>query len=441
MSLAAPMSGSFGHRSFRLFSSSILDQVLLSATNFLVGFLLIRFANDQDYALYILVQSAVLLVTSMHNAWLMGPLSVLAPKLPVNERWLTVGSIKLTQRRWLARILPLLLLVPLAGYLINALSSSLAVVSALGIVAAWMAMRREFLRNVLLIYSRPNTLLGVDTVYALCLLAGVVAVILIGKQVVIGATGALAVASWASGFAAHRYLGTDPGWREETTVSIWRDIGRLGFWAVLGSTIWWFLGQSYSYMLATRLDLTAVANVNVARLLVAPMFVLTIGVGSLLAPTAATWYAEVGIRALVRRLLLFLLVVGFIEIAYFSIVWICRDWLLVTALHKHIQDRDRLLILWGIVAIIALCRDVLQCGLFALGKFRSLAWQVGVSTAIALAVMWFGIQWWSAAAVVFGQIVGEIIDLGFIIRLLRSEVREAALVSHTSPNGQNKTEA
>ena len=38
-----------------LFASSdgsILDQVLLSATNFLVGFLLIRFANDQDYALY-----------------------------------------------------------------------------------------------------------------------------------------------------------------------------------------------------------------------------------------------------------------------------------------------------------------------------------------------------------------------------------------------------
>ena len=199
-------------------------------------------------------------------------------------------------------------------------SSSLAAVSALGFVAAWMAMRREFLRNVLLIYSRPNTLLSVDIVYALCLLAGVAAMIFIGKQVVIGATGALAVASWASSFAAHRYLARDPGWREECTVSIWRDIRRLGFWAVLGSTIWWFLGQSYSYMLATRLDLTAVANVNVARLLVAPMFVLTIGVGSLLAPTAATWYAEVGIRALTRRLLLFLLVVGLLEMAYFSIV-------------------------------------------------------------------------------------------------------------------------
>jgi O-antigen/teichoic acid export membrane protein len=427
MSLAGPMSGSLDHRAFRLFSSAILDQVLLSGTNFAVGFLLIRFTSDQDYALYILVQSALLLVSSMHNAWLMGPLSVLAPKLPANERWLTVGSIKLTQRRWLRRGLPCLLVIPLAGYLLNALSPTLAAVTAIGVIATWMTLRREFLRNVLLMYSRPHTLLGVDTVYAACLLAGVATVILIGKQVVIGATGAIVVASWACAFAAHRSLGANPGWREETTVSIWPDIRRLGFWAVLGSTIWWFLGQSYSYMLATRLDLTAVANVNVARLLVAPMFVLTIGVGSLLSPTAATWYAGSGIRALTRRLLLFLLVVGLLEIAYFSIVWIFRDWLLTTALHKHIEDRDRLLMLWGIVAIIALCRDVLQCGLFALGKFKSLAWQVGVSTAIALAVMWFGISWWNATAVVFGQIVGEVINLAFIIRLLRSEVRAADL--------------
>jgi hypothetical protein len=99
-----------------------------------------------------------------------------------------------------------------------------------------------------------------------------------------------------------------------------------------------------------------------------------------------------------------------------------------------------LLILWGIVVIIALCRDVLQCGLFAMGKFKSLAWQVGVSTAVALVVMWFGIRWWNAAAVVFGQIVGEVINLGFIVRLLRSEVRAADRDPH-SPSGQNKTGA
>jgi O-antigen/teichoic acid export membrane protein len=268
-------------------------------------------------------------------------------------------------------------------------------------------------------------------------LAGVAAAIFIGKQVVIGTTAALIVAAWTCALAAHRTLDADPGWREEAAVPIWAEIRRLGFWALLGSTIWWFLGQGYSYLLAGRLDLTAVANVNVARLLVMPMFVLTIGVGSLLAPSAATWYAELGIRALTRRLLLFLLIVGLLDIVYFSIVWIFRDWLLATALHKHIEDRDRLLILWAIVAMIALCRDVLQCALAAMGKYKTLAWQVGVSTAVALLVMWFGINWWNAAAVVIGQIVGEVINLGGIIRLLRSEYRRPPLRATTTE--QNKT--
>jgi O-antigen/teichoic acid export membrane protein len=206
-------------------------------------------------------------------------------------------------------------------------------------------------------------------------------------------------------------------------VSIWPDIRRLGFWSLLGASIYWFLGQSYSYLLATRLDLMAVADVNATRLLLMPAIVLTIGIASLLGPTAATWYAQVGLRRLVRRLIGILLVVGLLEGVYFVAVWIGRDWLVTDVLHKHIQDRDRLLLLWGSVAIVALLRDVLQCALIAMGHLKSLAWQVGVSAAVALLLMWYGLAWWGAAAVLIGQIVGELINLTGIILLLRKYMR------------------
>jgi O-antigen/teichoic acid export membrane protein len=327
--------------------------------------------------------------------------------------------VKRVQRRLLRAAAVPLLLLPLLGYMFGILDGLLASVMVAGIFAVWAALRREYLRSVLLMYFRPHTLLGADAVYAVTLLAGVAAAIFIGRDIVVGATCALIIAGWAGAATAHRSLAKDPGWQEGGAVTIWPEIRALGFWSVVGSTIWWVLGQSYGYLLATRLDLTAVADVSATRLLLMPAIVLAIGVGTLLGPTAATWYAQIGIHRLVRRLLMFLLVVGLLEITYFGTVWLARDWLVIDVLHKHIHNLDQLLVLWAGVALVGLCRDVLQCALIAMGRLKTLAWQVGVSTAIAVVLMWYGMGWWGAPGVLIGMIVGELINLAGIIILLR----------------------
>jgi O-antigen/teichoic acid export membrane protein len=418
------MNVSIGRRALP-FGFAVFDQVVLSLANFLVGFVLIRYASDRDYALYVLVQSTLLLVVSAHNSYLSGPVAMLTPKLTEDERWQTIGSVKRVQRSLLRAVAVPLFLLPLLGYVSGILDGLLASVLVAGIFAVWAGLRREYLRSVLMMYFRPHTLLRADAVYAVTLLAGVAAAIFIGKDIVVGATCALVVAGWAGAAAAHRSLAKGPGWQESGTVSIWPQIHSLGFWSLVGAAIWWVLGQSYSYLLATRLDLTAVADVNATRLLLMPAIALAIGVGSLLTPTAASWYTQIGIHRLVRRLLMFLVVVGLLEITYFFVIWVGRDWLVVGILHKHIHDLDRLLILWSAVALVGLCRDVLQSALVALGRYKSLAWQIGVSAAVAVVVMWYGLGRWGAPGVLVGMIVGELINLAGIILLLRSCMRQA----------------
>ena len=70
------------------------------------------------------------------------------------------------------------------------LDGLLATVTVIGILAGWAALRREYLRVVLLMYFRPHTLLAANVVYAGTLLVGVAAAILIGRDIVIGATSA-----------------------------------------------------------------------------------------------------------------------------------------------------------------------------------------------------------------------------------------------------------
>jgi O-antigen/teichoic acid export membrane protein len=126
--------------------------------------------------------------------------------------------------------------------------------------------------------------------------------------------------------------------------------------------------------------------------------------------------------------MMFLLVIGLLEFIYFVVVWASRDWLVDILLHKHIHDRDRLLILWTGVAIVGLLRDVLQCALIAMGRLRSLAWQVGVSAAVAVVLMWYGVLWWGAPAVLIGQIVGELINLAGIVFLLHRSFKQAPVL-------------
>ena len=191
-------------------------------------------------------------------------------------------------------------------------------------------------------------------------------------------------------------------------------------WATVGAMTYWIYNQSYNYVLASRIDLAAVADVNAARLLLMPTIVLTVGVKTLLVPTAAGWLAESNVGRLIRRLLVFACGIAAIDIVYCILLWIFRDWLTHDLMHKTIGNRDLLLILWAILSLIALFRDLLQTGVFALKKFKSLAGVTALSAVVSLTIMWLGIENWGASAALFGQVAGETINLVGVASLLVS---------------------
>jgi O-antigen/teichoic acid export membrane protein len=92
-------------------------------------------------------------------------------------------------------------------------------------------------------------------------------------------------------------------------------------------------------------------------------------------------------------------------------------------MHNTIANRDLLLLLWAALSLIALYRDLLQTGLFALRKFRSLAGVTAVSAAASLTIMWLGIKTWGPAAALIGQVAGETINLGGVVMLLAMAAR------------------
>jgi O-antigen/teichoic acid export membrane protein len=329
-----------------------------------------------------------------------------------------IGSVEASQRRFLRPLALLAMLVPVVGYLTGIFDHVIAAVVAMGVLAGWTALQREFLRSVLLIYSRPP-----DMAYVAVLIPGAVFAVFGPKPASVWAVMALAIAAWIGTGVAHRMLAKDPGWVQSDATPFWREMRPLGIWSAVGAVIYWLFSQSYNYVLAGRLGLAAVANVNASRLLLMPTIVLTVGVKGLLIPSAAAWLSESGVGKLTRRLLVFIAGIALLDLFYFAFVWIFRDWLTGEFLHKTIVDRDRLLILWAGVSLVSLVRDILQSALLALERFKPMAWLTAAGAVIALSVMWFGIPHWGAAAALIGQVAGEFVNLVGIVFLLRQAHR------------------
>ena len=415
----------FPNRLLRLFSVAIADQVLLSAANFFVGFLLIRHSTDADYGLYVLTQSAMSLFVSAQAAWVSGPIAVLAPKRTPEKRYLMIGSIDLSQRKFLAGATLLSMLVPVAGYIVGVWSGLIALVSSAGVLAIWVGLQREFLRTVFFTYSRPKDVLRIDLIYTGILLPGALAAAFVLKPASLWAVLALAVSAWGASNLGRRMLAANPGWQTEDAGPYWKEMRSLGVWSAAGALIYWLFSQSYNYVLAGRIGLSAVASVNAARLLLMPTIVLTVGVKGLLNPMAASWLHEAGVRSVLRRLALIVAIIGVLDVFYFVFVWVFRDWLTVDFLHKDIGDRDALLMLWACVSLVSLIRDVFQSALMALEKFKPMAWLTAAAAVVCLSLMSLEIGQWGAKAALIGQMAGESINLVGVFVLLWQAVRSS----------------
>ena len=409
-------------RLLRLFSGTVIDQAMLSAVNFLVGLLLIRYTTDADYASYVLVQTAVMLLVSLQGAWIGGPLAVLAPQLPARERRAMISTAYFGQRRQ-GRWLLLVCAVSALGLSLSGDIGGIGVtIFAAGSLAGWASMEREFLRTVLLIDARAPTLLLVDGLYVLVLAGGVVLAILSPTAAATLAVLAIAIASMAAARLTRRIVTREPTWDRRDNRSLWKQLRPLGGWAIAGVVVYWSFSQGYNYLLVLMLDVGAVAAVAATRLLLMPVNLLTVGVKNLLVPTVAGWLAEFGLPTVMRRLGLFSAVMFVLASLYCGVLWLLRDWITGTLLGKQIPDRDTLLLLWTLIYLVCLVRDIWQSALLVRKRFRSLARFTAVNAVLSLVAIVIGLKLYGAPGALLGLAAGEVMYTVAVFFMLRQEL-------------------
>lgn len=395
----------------RLFSTAVVAQGLISGANFAVGLFLIRFAPDPEYGYYVLAFSSMQLLSSAQAAWVAGPLTVLSARETAERARQMVGSVELAHRQLLRWIAPALSVLPVAGAWIGLWPMHHALIGTAAVVAGWMTLRRELMRTCHMIYARPHSVMRADAAYAGALAALSLCAATLTSAPALFATLSLATAAAVGAFVGRRSFARATGWCSQPKDAVWREMRPLAIWSLLGAVTYWVYSQSYNFILATTLNVEAVAHVNAARLMLMPIVLLMVGVGSLLVPQSARWFNNEGIGVMVRRLWAFLGGLMLLAAIYVGVLWNLRHWIVDDVMHKPIPELDLLLVMWTVQLLLSMARDVFQAGLAAMGHFRSMAWVTGAATVVSLAATWYGISTYGEVGALVGTISGELVSL------------------------------
>jgi len=404
-----------------LLGSAVVNQAMLSGTSLLIGLILVRRAADLQYGYYILGWNAILLLSSLQNAFFAPPMVNRLNRLDRVSGRNVVAGLYQAQRRLLPGLAGLACIGILLAWAAGFFTGQAALLALAVVVAAPAVLGREYFRIALQAYRRPLDILKGDSVYVLVMLAGVVAATLTPAPAASALLG-LGLASGLGALLLARSLHRHEPWNGGTARGILREIAPIGAWSCLGAAVHWSFSQGYSYLVAGTLGVTAVAAISATRLLLMPINFLSVGLGSMMLPLAAGWLNQHGAATVLRRLAGFAAALALASLLYFGLLWQLRGWIFDVVLKKHFAQQDLLLGFWFAAFVIMVMRDQLIYLLVVRSRFRLLTALTLLSAAASLTTGYCAMRILGAAGAPLGVALGELISMVGILALSAREV-------------------
>ena len=388
---------------------AILDQAMLSATNLLIGLSFIRLADKTDYGIYTQLFGVLLLMQSVQAALINGPLAVMAPKR--RARGLrAISAILFRLQLLIAAVLAVLAFtgVNIAGWGLHmpALSVSLAIPFAVTVFALWL---REYAREYYFLRLNVHATFLVDLLYATLMVSALGIGAWrgsLGTEWVLWGMGLANLVAGGAGmwlarlrpFAAHGHSGP-----------VLRETWSMGRWTLPSIATTWLQNQSFIFIVAGVIGVTAAADVAAGRLLLMPAGLCTTAWANVFTPRASRWVGQADFDTLRKVTVVSIAGLWAVIGGYFLVLWLGFD-----LLETHVlgENYAGLLPVAGAWALFFDCNALRVVGTLSLvggGHFRELFWYGVVSLAVGLPLTVGFTVWIGRAGPMLGLAVGELV--------------------------------
>ena len=299
---------------------ALIDQGLLSGSNFLIGILLARWLSRDEYGAYALGFSIFLFLSGFHNAFFLEPMSVLGPES--YSRCLPSYVKKLLGLHFVMAFL-LSVLAGAGVLLLRFFTADPALRSAMwGVAIAvplilfhWLCRRAVYLKLA------PG--LAVVSSAAYC--TALVFLLLAFKRSISPFTGFLIQSLAAIPaialllFYLKSEVNPQPG---PSTLDVLREHWRYGRWVVGSAIVYWLSGNAYYVIVGALLPMQDLAALRALRNFTLPLAQALVAINLLVLPWASSRFGEEGGLGLQRRTRQLTLLFGGGALVYFCIIWL-----------------------------------------------------------------------------------------------------------------------
>jgi O-antigen/teichoic acid export membrane protein len=409
-----------------MISSAMLSQALISAGNFAVGLLLIRRTPHEQYGYYVLMVTAVQLLTQLQLAFIQPSLvrCLAAADRDANRDF--IGGAYREQRNVLLLFASGAAIVVLGLWHWGAVSIAQVPIVLAAIFAALATLYREYFRMVLLAYRIPLQALKADIFYVVALCIGAYFATFTTAPAVTAALG-MCIAAAIGGWLLSRMVWRHEGWNIHGSPRIVTEMAPFGTWAVVGAGIHWSFAQGFIYVVAGTLGVTAVATISATRLLLMPVNLMASGLGSMTFPTVSRWLQHHSVQEVFKRLCWLAAGIAGLGALYVIFMWIFRDWIFTHVTKGGFEHRDTLLLMWSAVFLLMAVRDQMLFLPAACGQYRVMAGLTLVTAIFSLVSCYVCMRLFGVVGALAGVLAGEIFNIiGFVGLSVREITRARA---------------
>ncbi len=395
-------------------------QLLLSLSSFALGLSLARFAEKEEYGIYVVLFSVIGIFKNMQNALVNTPMTVIMQKADQKSSRKIISGTAWLQILVLVPCALLSMIILLSLFAMNnerIIYSRIALLS----VAVLFFLSKEFIRSVNFMRLEIRYVFIMDICYAILLFSLVGVFLLAGILTSTTAILALSIGYFASAVIGFTFLKDGFLFRKGNVRWAAKQNWQYGRWAFVGAISSTFQNRAYIFVATAILGLEQIADISAARLLLMPIGVfiassvkIIIAKGSDLVGRSSTTEF--------RKFIFFIM--GFLMLAS-----LCYLVFLILA-YKHIvailgpkyANIQKLAFLWGGYFLVTAIRMPLEYSLLVLKKFRIVAINDIVAGVSTLVLCFFFTRAFSTYGAVASLLGGESILLTLLlVQFVRTE--------------------
>lgn len=393
---------------FKGVSHSLLDQALLSASNFLLGLVFIKFATKHEYYVYSQLIGYFALTLALQAALINTTALTILPQRDGEHRQRTTSvyfGLQIALSSMLAVVGGLAIWLFPDAIAMDAVGWAFPIASSLMILSVWL---REFVRNVQYINLRPDLCLRLDLAYVFALAVSVGALISGGHVradwvlLAIAGSGILTALPWikASGLSAHF------GWG--ACRQLLSEIWPLAKWALPAGVVAWAFGNGYLLIGAQVVGPATTAELVAAKLFMAPLGMLFLSWANVFRPKVSRALAKGEVHDISRLTQWSIAGVVGIAVAYVLVLLFAYPHLESYVLGEKYRGLRADILWWALFfcasGLSGICNGVLLAG----GNFRHSFYASAISSVVSIPMMYVLGEMFAKNGLMFGVVLGEV---------------------------------